>query len=79
MEGVWGQSPPKPLTLSKFEAPNPQQNALEGPKTPLLPLKIVFADLHWSQEWSWELEKNLKSDNYLKIFIPDTMVRDAMP
>ena len=37
---------------------------------PLLALKSFFADLHWSQEWSWMLKKNLKSDNYLKIFIP---------
>ncbi len=39
-------------------------------QNPPSPLKIIFADLHWSQEWSWGLEKNLKSDNYLKIFIP---------
>ncbi len=36
--------------------------------------KNVFADLYWSQEWSWEMEKNVKSDNYLKIFIPDLII-----
>ncbi len=46
----------------------------EGPCPPS-PLKNFFADLHWSQEWSWELEKNLKSDNYLKIFIPDVSIK----
>ncbi len=43
-EGGWGATPPKPITLSKFEAPNLHQNALEGPNPPSP--KIFFADLH---------------------------------
>ncbi len=63
----------KTLTLWKSDAPYLQPDALSrGTLTPPPPLKKFFADLHWSQEWSWELQKNLKSDNYLKIFIPAT-------
>ena len=40
--------------------------------TPSYPsiVQFFYAYLDWSQEWSWELAKNLKSDNYLKMFIP---------
>ncbi len=34
------------------------------------PLTKFSSDLHWSQEWSWELEKSLKSDLSLKILSP---------
>ncbi len=29
---------------------------------PYIPESFFSPDLHWSQEWSWELEKGLKSD-----------------
>ncbi len=69
MKGVRGQRPEANNTRNlKHQIFNKMH--LRDPN-PLPPLKIFFADLHWSQEWPLELEKNMKSDNYLKIFIPD--------
>ena len=68
MKGVWGQRPQFLQYLENLKHNISDQRHLKDPN-PHLPLKIFFADLHLSQEWSWELEKYLKSDNYLKIFI----------
>ncbi len=45
--------------------------------TPQPPRKKFSSDLHWSQEWSWELGKSLKSDFSLKILSPATVKSQA--
>ena len=64
MKGVRGQ---RPQILQHHIS---DQMHLRDPYPHPPPPKNFFAYLHLSQEWSWELGKNLKSDNYLKIFIP---------
>ncbi len=74
--GVWGFSPRKFLDSG---AQTVHSNAFLGHFTPIPippPLRKNFSsDLHWSQEWSWELEKSLKSDLSLKILSPAIIIQ----
>ncbi len=55
---VWGQRPWNFRRVLKVEWLKPFSQA---PSDPYPPIKIFSSDLDWSQKWSWELEKSLKS------------------
>ncbi len=65
--GVWGSPPPRNCLASGVANGTFQchfGSLFSNSPTPS-PSKKFSSDLHWSQEWSWELENNLK------MLIPD--------